>query len=64
MALVYHINMPEFQLSTISLSSDILAGMKIFFAPFQEIWLVSMASGYHFEFFMTILKLSVYMLSI
>ena len=34
-----------------------------FFAPFRGFWLVTVSTGYHFEFFKTFLKLSICMLS-
>ena len=56
--------MSKFQLFFISLSWDILVSVKTYFDPFRGFWLVTMATGYHFEFFMTFLKLSINILSI
>ena len=36
---------------TIFLTWDVLAGVKKFFAPFRWFWLVTMATGYLFDFF-------------
>ena len=43
---------------------DIMANVKTSSAPFRGFWLVSMVTGYHFEFFMTFLKFLIYIISI
>ena len=56
--------MSKIQFCTISLYWDILASVKAFFTQLWGFWLVTMVMGYHFEFFMTYLKLSKCILSI